>query len=321
MRDDNMTSYAKIPKKRKISSQMGFCILGLAPILALYTYLRFVPIFESFYLSFHKWDLVKKVKPFVGFDNYRKLFKAEFFRSALSNTTIIAFAILLLTVPLSLIIANALISKVKFKSFFESIYFLPVIMPMVPVTIAWKQLLDADYGIINYFLSFFGVEPLAWMLDPKLALISVIIITVWKEVGYNMLIFSVGLTGIPKEYYEAASIDGASGVGRFIHITVPLLKPVTLFVSIMTLIKGFNVFSTVYVLASDTQGSPGYLVRVLVYDLYENAFRFFNMGYASAEAVILFIIVLILTLIQFGVSRENNGIKSKRRGKLWMKHS
>lgn len=299
-------------RKKPISNKLGFCIAGLAPILALYTYLRFVPIFSSFYLSFHDWDLVKKNKPFIGLDNYRKLLESNFFKSALSNTTIIAFVFLLISLPLSLIIANALLRKIRFKSFFDLIFFLPVIMPMVPVTIAWKQLLDSDFGLVNYFLSLFGIKALPWMLDPKLALISVIIITVWKEVGYNMLIFSVGLSGIPREYYEAASIDGAGGIKAFFHITVPLLKPVTLFVSIMTLIKGFNVFSTVYILASDTQGSPGYVVRVLVYDLFENAFRFFDMGYASAEAIILFLIVLALTIIQFALSKENGGKRSRK---------
>jgi len=308
-----MSTMVKTVKKRKISRQLGFCIFGLLPIMALYTYLRFVPIIRTFYLSFHKWDLISSKKPFIGIDNYIKLFQSDLFLGTLKNTTVIAFSVLLLTLPLSLLVANALTSKVKSKSFFESIYFMPVIMPMVPVTIAWKQLLDNNYGIVNYFLSFFGIEPLAWMIDPKLAVVSVIIITVWKNLGYNMLIFSVGLTGISKEYYEAASIDGATGLKSFRYITIPLLKPVTVFVSIMTLIKGFNVFSTVYVLASDTQGSPGYVVRVLVYDMYQNGFGFLKMGYASAEAVVLFIIVFVLTMFQFALTSD----KDKKKHRNW----
>lgn len=301
-----MSTNIKAAKKRKISKPLGFCIVGLLPIMILYTYLRFVPIFSTFYLSFHNWNMISSKKPFIGFENYRKLFQSDLFIDVLKNTSIIAFSILLITLPLSLIVANGLIGKVKFKSFFESTYFLPVIMPMVPITIAWKGILGTNTGILNYFLSFFGIEPLAWMTDPTLALVSVIIITVWKNMGYNMLIFSVGLTGISREYYEAASIDGATGFKRFRYITIPLLKPVTLFISIMTLIKGYNVFSTVYILASDTQGSPGYIVRVLVYDMFENGFRFFKMGLASAEAVILFVIVFALTLFQFAFSKERN---------------
>jgi len=310
-----MTTMTKAVKKRKISRQLGFCIFGLLPIFALYTYLRFIPIIKTFYMSFHKWDLISIKKPFIGLENYVNLFKSALFVTTLKNTTVIGFGVLLLSLPLSLLVANSLANKLRSKSFFESIYFLPVIMPMVPVTIAWKQLLDSNYGIVNYFLSFFGIKPLAWMIDPKLAIISVIIITVWKNLGYNMLIFSVGLTGISKEYYEAASIDGATGFKSFRYITIPLLKPITVFVSIMTLIKGFNVFSTVYVLASDTQGSPGYVVRVLVYDMYENGFGFLKMGYASAEAVVLFVIVLALTLVQFALTSDKDKKKKQPKWK------
>ncbi|MEN6314863.1 MAG: sugar ABC transporter permease [Clostridiaceae bacterium] len=311
-----MSTNIKAIKRRKISKPLGFCIAGLMPIMLLYTYLRFVPIFSTFYISFHNWNMVSSKKPFIGLENYRKLFQNPLFIDVLKNTTIIAFSILIITLPLSLIVANALISKVKTKSFFESIYFLPVIMPMVPITIAWKGILGTNNGIFNYFLSFFGIKPLAWMTDPTLAIVSVIIITVWKNLGYNMLIFSVGLTGISREYYEAASIDGATGFKSFRYITIPLLKPVTLFISIMTLIKGYNVFSTVYILASDTQGSPGYIVRVLVYDMFENGFRFFKMGLASAEAVILFMIVFALTLIQFTLNKERIKGRSNSRKRV-----
>jgi len=311
-----MPTIIKPTKKRKISRTLGFCIVGLMPILILYTYLRFVPILSTFYLSFHNWNMVSSKKPFIGFENYRKLFQSDSFLHVLSTTSIIAFSILLVSLPLSLIIANSLMKKVKFKSFFESSYFLPVIMPIVPITIAWKGILGTNNGILNYLLSFFGVKNLAWMIDPTLAIISVIIITIWNIMGYNMLIFSVGLTGISKEYYEAASIDGATGFKSFRHITIPLLKPVTLFITIMTLIKGYNVFSTVYILASDTQGSPGYIVRVLVYDMFENGFRFFKMGLASAEAVVLFVVVFALSLIQFALNKEkSNGKHITGKGK------
>jgi multiple sugar transport system permease protein len=162
-------------------------------------------------------------------------------------------------------------------------------------------------------LSFFGIANKAWLLDPKLAVVSVIMLTIWKTIGYNMIIFLVGMTGISKEYYEAAAIDGATGFNVFRYITIPLLKPITIFVSVMTLIQGYNVFSQIYILASDIQGSPGHVVRVLVYDMIENGFRFFKMGYAASEAVILFIIVLVLTLIQMAFSREkmtsNKGLR------------
>jgi multiple sugar transport system permease protein len=165
--------------------------------------------------------------------------------------------------------------------------------------------------LLNYFLGIFGVAPKAWLFDPVLAIVSVIMLTVWKSIGYNMIIFLVGMSGISREYYEAAEIDGATGIKAFRYITLPLLKPITVFVSIVTLIHGYNVFSQIYILASDIQGSPGYVVRVLVYDMIENGFQFYKMGYASAEAVVLFMIVLALTLIQLWLAREKN---SSRKG-------
>jgi multiple sugar transport system permease protein len=295
---------AAVKRKKRLSKAHWFVISGLTPILLIYTYLRFIPILKTFYMSLFNWDLVSMNKPFVGFDNYIELFQSDMFLISLYNTTIIAFGILIFNVPLALLISNALVRRIKFKSWFEAIYFLPVITPMVPVTVVWKMILDSNSGLLNYFISFFGVAPKAWLLDPTLAIVSVIMLTVWKTVGYNMLIFLVGLKGISKEYYEAAAIDGATGAKAFWHITLPIMKPITVFVSVITLIHGYNVFSQIYILASDVQGSPGYVVRVLVYDMIENGFRFFKMGYSSAEAVILFAIVFVLTLIQMGLAKE-----------------
>lgn len=306
---------ATLVKKRfRLKPHHWFVLLGLTPIIAIYTYLRFIPIVKTFYISLFQWDMVSVDKPFVGMENFVTLFQSDAFLTALKNTTIIAFGILIFSVPIALIIAYLLSKGIRFKSWFEAIYFLPYITPMVPVAVTWKWILDSQQGLFNYALSFFGISPQPWLLDPTLAIVSVIMLTVWKTIGYNMIIFTVGLTGISKEYYEAASIDGATGLKAFRYITIPLLKPITVFVSVITLIHGYNVFSQIYVLASDIQGSPGYVVRVLVYDMIENAFRFFNMGYASAEAVILFLIVLILTGIQMGLAREKNtsGRKVKR---------
>ncbi|RJX41272.1 sugar ABC transporter permease [Paenibacillus pinisoli] len=305
---------ATLAKKRfRLKPHHWFVLLGLTPIIAIYTYLRFIPIVKTFYISLFQWDMVSVDKPFVGLENFVILFQSDPFLTALKNTTIIAFGILIFSVPIALIIAYLLSRGIRFKSWYEAIYFLPYITPMVPVAVTWKWILDSQQGLFNYALSFFGISPKPWLLDPTLAIVSVIMLTVWKTIGYNMIIFTVGLTGISKEYYEAASIDGATGLKAFRYITIPLLKPITVFVSVITLIHGYNVFSQIYVLASDIQGSPGYVVRVLVYDMIENAFRFFNMGYASAEAVILFLIVLVLTGIQMGLAREKN--RSGRRMK------
>ena len=145
----------------------------------------------------------------------------------------------------------------------------------------------------------FGVAKQPWLSDQTMAMVAVIILSVWKQLGYNMIILLVGMRAIPRIYQEAAAVDGANAWQQFRGITLPLLAPVTLFVIVITTISSYNVFTQVYVLASDVQGAPGKLVRVIVYDIFENGFRFFNMGYAAAEAVYLFLIVIVLTVIQF----------------------
>ena len=158
-----------------------------------------------------------------------------------------------------------------------------------------------QYGLLNYFLSLLGISPRAWLVYPNLALYAIVIMSVWKIIGYYMMIFLVGLKNISKEYYEAALIDGAVGGQVFRYITLPLLRPIVLYVLVVATIQAFNVFTQVYVMTSDIQGAPGRLVRVFVYDIYENGFRYFKMGYASAEAVILLLIVLALTIFEFRV--------------------
>jgi len=308
--------HASAGKRFRLKPGHWFVLICIAPVLALYAYLRFVPIAKTIWISFFQWDLISANKPFVGLRNYADLFKSDLFWLALENTTIIAFGILIFSVPVSMVIAFLLSRGIPFKTFFEAVYFLPYITPMVPVAMTWKWILDSNQGLLNYVLSLVGIPAQPWLFEHRLALASVIMLTVWKTLGYNMIIFTVGLTGISKEYYEAAAIDGATGFRAFRHITVPLLKPITVFVSIVTLIHGYNVFSQIYILASDIQGSPGYVVRVLVYDMIENGFRYYLMGYAAAEAVVLFVIVLILTLLQLWLAGERGGRRRWRRKKV-----
>lgn len=297
--------------QKRMATDGWFLLVGLLPILLIYAYLRIIPIGKSVYMSFFNWNYVTNNNIFIGLTNYQNMFQNEQFLTSMRNTTIIAFAMFALILPLSLLIANALNNKLKFGAWYEALYFLPVIMPMVPITIIWKWILNTDYGLLNWFLSLFGVQKLAWLTTPNLALIVVIAIMIWKNIGYNVLIYLVGLRGIPKSYYEAAALDGATSSQCFWHISLPQLKPITIYVSVTTLIKGYNVYSLVNILASDVQGAPGYLVRVLVYDMIENAFRFFKMGYASAEAVVLFLVVLVLTVVQMGLVREKKSKKMK----------
>ncbi len=278
-----------------------FAYLVLLPTLILFTYLRVVPTAWAFVMSFFEWGLIKPAEKFVGLDNYTKLLSDKNFQTAFSNTTIFAVATTVLSVLLAIVLAAFLARVVRGRTggALELLYFAPVLVPMVPVTLGWREIFNYQHGVLNSLLGIFGIAKVPWLSDPNMALVAVIILSVWKQVGYNMIILIVGMRAIPRIYDEAAAVDGASAWQQFRHITMPLLAPVTLFVIVITTIASYNVFTQVYVLASDVQGSPGRLVRVIVYDLFENGFRFFNMGYASAEAVYLFLIIMVLTLIQF----------------------
>lgn len=280
-----------------------FCYLGLLPVFVIYWVLRLEPIARTFILSFYDWHLIRPLKPFVGLANYRDLWSDENFLLALKNTTLFAVFVVGASVVLGLALAVVLAGNLRLTAAYQAIFFLPVITPMVPMAIAWKWIFDARYGILNYGLSWFGVRPIGWLTSPDVAMWAIIIMSVWKVLGYNMVLLLVGLKNIPAVYYEAASMDGAAGWKMFWQITLPLLKPILLFVIVISTINAYNVFTQVYVMTQGSQAAPGAPLRVLVFDIYQNGFQFFKMGYASAEAVVLTLIVLTLTLIQMRVIR------------------
>jgi multiple sugar transport system permease protein len=281
-----------------------FCYVALLPVLALFLYVRIIPIGFGFLLSFYKWNLISPRRPFIGWDNYLELLDDENFLLALKNTTVYSLSVVLLSTAIALPLAVFLSRKSRLSPFYQTIYFLPVITPMVPMSIAWKWMYDYNYGILNYVLSLLHIPSVPWLTDPETAIWALVIMGVWKVLGYNMVLFLVGIRNIPTEYLEAAGLDGASDWQRFWRITLPLLKPILLYVLVTSTINAYNVFTQVYVMTLGSQSAPGQAVRMLVFDIYTNGFQFFRMGYASAEAVILTFIVLGLTVIQFTLARE-----------------
>ncbi len=281
-------------------------MLAILPTLAIFLWVRMYPIGETLRLSLHKWDILSKNKPFIGFDNFRELFNDQLFLDALMNTTIVAFGVLLLTVPTALLLAGLIYhrTRTRFAAFYETSIFIPHVVSLVPAAMAWKWIFDAQLGPLNALLNLFNIPAQAWLFDPVLSIISLIVLCSWQALGYAVLIYLVGFKNLPESLFEAAKLDGASGAQRFFYISIPLLKPITLYVSVVTLISAFNVYGQAFVLASDSQGAPGRQVRVLVLDMLENAFRNYRVGYAASEAVILLLIVMILTLIQFRLLRE-----------------
>ena len=286
--------------------QWLFAMAALLPILAIFAWVRFYPIEETLRMSLHEWNLISKTRPFIGFANFQELFGDKLFLTALFNTTVIAFGTLAITIPVGMSVAALINYRLgsRLAGVFETTTFIPYIVPLVPAAMAWKWIFDARLGPLNAFLSLFGISPLSWLFDPVLSVVCVIVLCSWQAIGYAVLIYVVGFRNLPTNVFEAAKLDGASGLQAFWHVAVPLLRPITLYVSVVTLISGFNVYAQAYVLASDAQGAPGRQVRVLVLDMLENSFRNYRVGYAASEAVILLAIVLLLTLVQFSLLRE-----------------
>lgn len=284
-----------------------FSYCALLPVLLLFGYIRLWPIATSVWLSFYKWELINPIRPFVGLDNYVALLDDENFLLALKNTTLYSLATVLGSTILALPLAVFLAGKARFTAFYQTVYFLPVITPMVPMSIAWKWIYDYNYGLLNYGLSLVGLPSVAWLTDPDIALWSLVVMGIWKVLGYNMVLLLVGIRNVPSSLLEAAATDGATAWQRFRYVTLPLLRPILLYVLVTSTINAYNVFTQVYVMTLGSQSAPGQAVRVLVFDIYQNAFQYFKMGYASAEAVALTMIVLGFTLVQFTIARTKEG--------------
>ncbi|UCE06983.1 MAG: sugar ABC transporter permease [bacterium] len=283
-------------KRRPSKKRNGVsALLFLSPTLIIFLTFIIFPVFFSFYLSFHQWNMFSAERSFVGLENYWRMFQEREFWMVLKNTFIYTLGTVPLNMALSLLVAYGLIRKVAGKKLLRTAFFAPVIISPVAAAVIWRWMYDPNFGLINYFLGFLGINTINWLNDPTAAMFALIVMGVWKTFGINMVLFSAGLQGIPENYYEAAKIDGAGRWANFWNITIPLLSPTTFFIMVMSIISSFQVFDIVYVL---TSGGPLGSTKVLVFYLYEHAFKFFEMGYASAVAYILFTILIVLTLLQ-----------------------
>lgn len=255
-----------------------------------------IPVICSFGLSFCKWDLLNPVE-FVGINNYRIIFSEQNFYKILINTFVFAISTSVFGVIIPLILAAILNSKIRGSEFYKTAYFLPFITPMIVIGVVWEWIFDPNIGMLNHILKIH----INWLYDTHWAMIALIIVSVWKLIGYNMVIFLSGFSGISQSMFEAAKIDGANSFQTFKNVTVPLLSPTIFFVVIITAISSFQVFDLIYLM---TEGGPLDSTNVLVYAIYKNAFEYFNVGKASALAYILFVIILVLTLVQWNLRKK-----------------
>jgi len=255
----------------------------------------FYPMLQAIWLSLTDYNMVQQDPNFVGFENYARLFQDDLFWKVLGQTLLYLVLVVPALVFLPIFLAILVNQQIKGISFFRSAYYLPVVTSMVVVGIAWKWMY-AEQGILNYVLDVVGVidEPVHWLTQTSTAIFAVMVVTVWKGMGYYMVIYLAGLQAIPDDLYEAARIDGANKWRQIIHITIPLLMPSIMIVSIMSSIAAMKVFEEIYVM---TGGGPLNSSSTLVYYIYEQAFDNLEMGYASAAGVILFLITLIFSII------------------------
>ena len=279
-------------------------LLCLSPSVLVTCVFVVFPILFSLYLSFHEWSILQPQKPFVGLANYQRLLNSAEFWQALRNTVIYTVGVVPIGAAISLGLALLLNRRLRGRAFYRTAYFMPVVTSTVAIAVVWTWIYNPQYGLMNYLLRLVGLSPSNWLADPRWALPAIIIMSIWKNAGYHMVIFLAGLQEIPEVYYEAASIDGAGALGHFRHITWPMLRPTTGFVLITSTIFSFQAFGPVYVM---TGGGPMRSTTVVVYYLYQRAFEFLEMGYASAIAWVLFLIIFVLTIVQFRYTRKGVG--------------
>jgi len=273
----------------------------VAPNFILLGVFVFWPILYSLNLSFFKWNMIAARKTFLGLENYKNLFEDPVFWQVTKNTLILAAATVVIKLAISLALALRLDKGVKGSSVYRAIIFSPTFTTSVAVAMVWSWIFEPTFGLLKVFLSPLGIASPHWLLDVNYSLPAVIIVLIWSGIGYDMVIFLAGIKNIPREIFEAARVDGASPWQNFIYITFPLLSPTTFFLTITSFIGALKAFDVVSIM---TDGGPLNSSNVIVLYLYQNAFQWFKAGYASAMALILFVIIMAITLIQNRLSRR-----------------
>ncbi len=280
-------------KKYSINDRLGY--IFILPNVLIYTLFIFIPLVWSFVLSFTDYNLFQM--SWVGFENYRKIFQDDEFVISIWNTFRFSIGRIVPSMIIGLLFAMLLNGQYAGKAAFRTILFLPNVISVVAGALAWSYILDSSiYGIANRLIMAFGGSPREWLMDIRWAMPSVIIMSTWIIIGFNMLVYLAGLQSIPYLLYEAATIDGASRVRQFFSITIPMLRPTTFFLFVMACISSFQVFGQVYIM---TSGGPLNSTTTIVHQIYQNGFQGYKMGFASSQAVFLLLVFMVITLINF----------------------
>lgn len=273
----------------------------LLPNLIGFMVFTFLPVLAALLISFTNWDLLRPAT-WVGIDNYVRLSQDPLFHRVLRNTVVYVLGTVPVQMILALLIALALNQRIPGQTFFRTAYFMPVVASTVAVALVWRWIFHADFGLLNSFLFMIGVtNPPNWLSSTRWALPAIIIMSIWQQIGFSMVLFLAGLQGVPVTLHEAAKIDGASSLQRFWFITIPMLSSTTFFVLVISIINSFQVFDQAFIM---TEGGPANATNTLVFNIYRYAFQFFQMGYAAAMAWVLFAIIFVVTLVQFRYQKQ-----------------
>jgi multiple sugar transport system permease protein len=287
-------------KSMRIQEQMT-ARLFIAPIVIGIILFQLYPTLFSLFISFTRWNLLSPPK-WIGLTNYVDLFTTDLhFKNVMSNTATYSAWNVFSGLALGMFFAVLLNQNIRWKNIYRAIYFVPVVAPTVAVALLWQILYDPNFGVFNGILRIFGIQGPNWLGTTTWAMRSIIFESIWAGLGFNVLIFLGGLQGISKEYYEAAEIDGANGIEKFFYITMPLLSPTTFFVLVTGIIGAFQTFDIPFVM---TRGGPANATQMVVMYLYNNAFAYQKMGLASALAFIVFIVIILLTALNFRLSKK-----------------
>ena len=272
-----------------------------APGLITFAVFVVYAVYTSFVLSFHEWNILEPEKPFVGLDNYREVLRDDAFWDSVGHSVYFVLGSVPATMAIALALALLLNTKIRGLGLFRTAYYLPVITPLVIAAIIWKWVYNGDFGLLNFYLMQLNIidEPVQWLGNSTWAMPAVIVMNIWKGVGFNMVVYLAGLQAIPAEYYEAADVDGAGPWQQFRRITLPLVAPTTFFLLVINTIGSMKAFDQIFVMTQGGPPGPGGATTTVVYYIYTTAFKFFRMGYASALAYTLFLLMFVVSFAQF----------------------
>lgn len=289
-------------KNRRMNSKTLMIAVTLTAIAIYYLLFLIFPIVYAFIGSFFDWNPMMNKMNFNGIRNYISVFQTPIFYKALVNTLIFTFAVTFFRVALGLIIAVFIDSLKYLKSFFRMVYFLPVVSSIVAISLVWVWIFEPTSGILNQLLGLFGVEKLGWLKDQYLALPAIMITTIWKDVGFSMVFYLAGLNNIPSSLYEAANVDGATGLQKFFRIQLPMLAPQTMLIAVTGFITYMQLFDQVFMMTE--KAGPNNATISLVYFLYDEAFNSFRFGTAAVVAFVIFLLTFAFSLIQMRIQKQ-----------------